>query len=553
MAELALGIHYLTGYAVATDPTDRQQAEWPPHPARVFMALAAAHFETGEDPAKAAALRWLEKLPAPALALPHLDPAQQREVVTVYVPVNDKAGPSAATLQSAPSLTRSKQPRTFPRIWVGDEPVYLIWPEADGREDHRQALASLCAKVTRLGHSSSLVQMWVADRGEAGEATYVPEDVTGTIRLRQVSEGCLAYLAKRFNREQIDAFAALDATIRTSKGKAQREAKAQFEQRFGIKWKSSLSPPISQRPTISLSKGYARATSQTTAPPASSHFDPNLLILSKLDGPALGLETTLQLTRALRGTVMGQCPQQPPPEWLSGHTPEGQPSEQTHLAILPLPFVSREHADGHVMGLALAFPRQVAPEERGQALAGLLTDESGLPAEVRLKLGRVGEWTLEREQRPRPPLALQAESWTRASHIWASVTPVVLDRFPKTDRRKECAGWNEEVAQIVATSCQQIDLPRPVAVEVGTTSWHIGAPRAVSKRRPLRGDNGDRATAPLGSGFPMLHPKASRPPRPQVHVRLHFAEPVEGPVLLGAGRYLGYGLCKPLSQPGGEA
>ena len=41
---LALGIRCLTGYAVATDVSNREQAEWPPHPARVFMALAAAYF-----------------------------------------------------------------------------------------------------------------------------------------------------------------------------------------------------------------------------------------------------------------------------------------------------------------------------------------------------------------------------------------------------------------------------------------------------------------------------------------------------------------------------
>ena len=52
MPSLSLVIEYLTGYAVATDAANREQAEWPPHPARVFMALAAAHFET--EPANTA-------------------------------------------------------------------------------------------------------------------------------------------------------------------------------------------------------------------------------------------------------------------------------------------------------------------------------------------------------------------------------------------------------------------------------------------------------------------------------------------------------------------
>lgn len=46
---LTLGIRYLTGYAVASNVAHRDEVEWPPHPGRVFMAMAAAHFETGAD------------------------------------------------------------------------------------------------------------------------------------------------------------------------------------------------------------------------------------------------------------------------------------------------------------------------------------------------------------------------------------------------------------------------------------------------------------------------------------------------------------------------
>ena len=39
----SLGIRYLCGWAMATHPSERDRPEWPPHPDRVFMALAAAH------------------------------------------------------------------------------------------------------------------------------------------------------------------------------------------------------------------------------------------------------------------------------------------------------------------------------------------------------------------------------------------------------------------------------------------------------------------------------------------------------------------------------
>ena len=53
---LAFGIRYLNGFVAAAEPDDRERAEWPPHPGRVFMALAAAHFQTGADAAERAAL-----------------------------------------------------------------------------------------------------------------------------------------------------------------------------------------------------------------------------------------------------------------------------------------------------------------------------------------------------------------------------------------------------------------------------------------------------------------------------------------------------------------
>ena len=65
---LALGIKCLNGWLMAAaDGPLKQLPEWPPHPDRVFMALAAAFFETGCDPAERTALEWLESLPPPAL------------------------------------------------------------------------------------------------------------------------------------------------------------------------------------------------------------------------------------------------------------------------------------------------------------------------------------------------------------------------------------------------------------------------------------------------------------------------------------------------------
>lgn len=161
---LAFGIRYLNGFVAARTAPDDLEAEWPPHPGRVFMALVASHFETGAEPREREALLWLQSLEkdgepaAPCIVAPE---AVQRAVVTHYVPVNDRPGPSKAMLQSVP-LTRERRPRTFARAWLADDIVHMVWLDAEPTEMVRDALDALCAKVTRIGHSSSLVQMWIA-------------------------------------------------------------------------------------------------------------------------------------------------------------------------------------------------------------------------------------------------------------------------------------------------------------------------------------------------------------------------------------------------------
>ena len=79
-----LGIEYLNRWAMAAaDGAQKEMAEWPPHPDRVFMALASAWFETGKDPAEGEALRWLETLCPPSIAASDY---KARSSVVSYVP-----------------------------------------------------------------------------------------------------------------------------------------------------------------------------------------------------------------------------------------------------------------------------------------------------------------------------------------------------------------------------------------------------------------------------------------------------------------------------------
>jgi CRISPR-associated protein Csb2 len=569
MSGLTIGWEYLTGYAVATDPANRKKPEWPPHPARVFMALAAAWFQSDEDDAEGDVLRTLETLNPPCLALPPKGSTFPCSSVTVYVPVNDKAGPSGAFIQSAPTITRNKQARSFPRTYVGDVRCYMHWTDADTSNDEYQALDRLCRKVNRIGHSSSLVRMWAAKESEwAGHelSWFEVTELGADFQARRISNGFLAALRENYGaaarQRQVKLEAEIDALKaerKSIKGKGARERKTALDQKLEPLQQDldnfAVREPV--RPRVGLWSGYRRVSkAQDTGKLPHSHFDKDMLMLVRTGGPELGLTSTLTITQALRGALMEHSGVQPVPEWISGHQPNGDRSQWAsgHLACIPLPFVGHEHSDGHLLGAGLLFPRSIGRRDRGMALGPVLLDEFGASRTVELRLGRLGVWQARKTDWSEQRRALQREAWTaepQGSACWASVTPVVLDRYPKTDRRNDRTAWREEVAEIIAQACQCIGLPSPKAIDVDTSSWQLGAPRAIGKHRRLRGEPGrsNKTTASLGTGFPAYPAKGTQASRPQVHVWLEFSEPVIGPVVLGAGRFLGYGLCKPLERP----
>ena len=208
----ALGLCYLNGWSMAAaDGARKERAEWPPHPGRVFMALAAAWFETSEDTEEHAkegdALRWLESLPPPAIAASEV---KCRSGVTSYVPVNDikikerKKSEPKTTLDELRSdglallpEHRLRRPRGFPVAIPRDPVVHLIWRDTEP-DAHRAALERLAAKVTHVGHSASFVQAWLDPDSEIAPK-WVPTDGVAKHRLRVPSSGSLERLARPFD------------------------------------------------------------------------------------------------------------------------------------------------------------------------------------------------------------------------------------------------------------------------------------------------------------------------------------------------------------------
>lgn len=282
-----------------------------------------------------------------------------------------------------------------------------------------------------------------------------------------------------------------------------------------------------RRPERSRWVAYARPQPDIQPAVPTSVFHDQLLVLRRVDGRRMGLESTLILANKLRNAVVKHCPD-PVPEWVSGHTTGGRPSQKPHLAFLPLPFVGREHADGHLLGFALAIPKHVDQAEQRRRFSQFLGfDEDGSPRRVRLYDGANFEWLLEMEDRAPPPITLRSEVWTRPARRWATVTPIVFDRHPKGQDKES------QAEHMVEEACERIGLPRPADVVLSQVSLHIGVPHSRS--------------------FPAIRRKSDSGRLQHLHAVVTFDELVDGPVILGAGRYRGYGLCRPVQWEGGDA
>jgi CRISPR-associated protein Csb2 len=480
------------------------------------MALAAAHFETGEDLDEHAALEWLEQQAAPQIKAPEYN---ERAAVTQFVPVNDVVGPSTAPIHSALGFSRKRQPREFAKAWINDDSVFLHWPEVDPGQ-HFSSLQRLCEKVTRIGHSTSLVQMWASNEAPNTPANWLPDEVRPAERLRVPGPGTLRYLERQFNRQEVDTYFELIAAAGdASDRKRQRDAKLALKVNFVGQ------APTRLRPELSITHGYLPSGVGPTTAATGTVFDPHLFVfaLQRKDGPYryLDLSATLQVTGRLRESLLSHLGTDIP-EVLSGHRGSGR-SERPHVSIFPLPFVGREHAHGGILGVAVAVPSEIDEADR-QKLRGALTKlrEEGL------KLGALGRWGLEAPSGAAWRDTLRDRAWTSypdGARQWATVTPYVFDRHAKA---KDKAAYEAELGDSVRQSWERMRQSQTVSVEVLITpvSAHIGAAAAYE--------------------FPRLQRKGGTACR-HSHAILIFNEPVVGPLLLGAGRYRGYGLCRPLS------
>ena len=476
---LVLEIEYLNRVSYAARYNRSREAEWPPHPDRVFMALVDAWGTLGCDPSGAKALEWLESQDPPEIAAPG---ARPRTGFKNFVPTSANGAKGFGYLHNSyiQEITSSvvRKERHFPAVVLPDDEttVRLIWREAEPDGAVVAALSGMAGRVSHIGHSASLTRVAVSEEPASAEPTHVPDE-SGDDLLRCPSPGRLKTLV------------------------------AEFE--------SAADSMVPARPSTAQTRRYSSKTASAAAESVMAGAD-EWVVLSAHGGFVPVLRAFPVVAKAMRDAIMSHS-RDPVHEAISGHGADGGSLHGPHLAILPMANVGwGRYSDGELMGIALVMPRasSYGTAERRQlrqAVSGFLNAGDGL------KMGRFGSMSLRRDDGSRS--SLSPERYTARSRVWASVTPVVLDHHPKRRHSAE---------DIVADGCERIGLPRPASVSVSRYPQVSGAPPAFAGR------GRDRDWLPPKRGF--FDNKFV------CHAVATFGSDVRGPVMLGAARYYGMGL-----------
>jgi CRISPR-associated protein Csb2 len=383
---------------------------------------------------------------------------------------------------------RRRQPRRFPAFRPDDPVVQLIWRATEADAATLASLNALAADTAYVGHSASLTRCQFRTDGEKPS----PQGAR-----RRVYRGRLAELERNYR-----------AGRRPAPGEA-----------------------VAPQP-------------DAEAAPPRSVFSDNWLVLEHVgdDRAMPDLRASALVAKALRNTLMsgyrrsGQ--ETAIPAAVSGHAPGGAPTTAPHAAIVPMAFVDHRYGDGHVLGFAVVPPGEggllddPAFQDAVRAVAQWKEEEERRELTVELMVGDRKNSVVLTPSGESGRRSLDPAPYIATARRWATCTPIALDRHATSKKNAE---REAEIAAMIAQACTHIGLPPPTLIAAGKHSTFAGAvPPAYPSGR-----------APHWMRWRMPQSLAGRH---LTHAVIEFEKKVRGPVILGAGRFCGLGLCRALDD-----
>jgi CRISPR-associated protein Csb2 len=468
-----------------------ERTEWPPHPSRLFCALASQAQEKEDWDA----LEWLEEQDLPVIDLPSLIdlPSDTHAFLRSYVPTNKLESKRAGTTYVARTNGVRRWFRAHPIIpWFR-----LVWLNAQPSEKMVRSLEKVAARVAYLGRPSGMVIARVS-----GSVLKAPSDTcrlhpatSGRYLLRVPYEGYLKQLVSQF--EQGRPAHAVSHVHPYAEASSESDEVAPL----GIGIQKGLGGPYSRLVTLGFPPGSGVAGWHALRVADALRR----AVLSRLGRPAADDPLEAFAHEELAA--------------IHGHAPGLGPAHR--CAFMALPDVGGPYGKGDLLGVGIAVGSEIDKKLK-KALLMLL----GFDWEDGTRIREL--WIRELDVRlplsdPDDRWSLQVNRWIRPDKRWATVFPLVLERWPKR---------NAPVAELVAKSVVDAGYPEPVDVEVRRGSAVTGAPFLRPGDRKRRPEDLDRLWT---------------------HVVVSFNEPVSGPILLGHLRFTGLGLCVPAGAGGERA
>lgn len=490
---LSIRVQFLAGYS---------GREWPPSPGRLFKALvcaarsgwSASHRDVYDE-----ALRIVERQRAPVIAAPE---ATLRRLQRRFVPNNSKNWPTRRELDTEPESIL---------YWDIDAPtvVWYHWPDAPSKivdtvrqlSRHTWSLGkgedfAVLDALTEPPPSDLTSWRETAEREGSGPSLETPEP------------GCLDVC---------------DAAFWRSADKAPLPISGVRSVRYASNGGLEARVPVG---VLALHFGGKRRSWDARL--LRQVVGPIRNLLNQIRGEIVDVLASNPEERARLDALAQRV--------LHGHDERGEPVPESHLAVLPIPNVLGPYPDGRIRRVALVgFECAQDPTRRAIVeMACVLLHGREL-----LDNGRGTGVTLETESDRQ---WLQAIS--RRSRTWVSVTPVIQAAKELTsaewrrlrEMRQAATESGENLARleqrlqgrrlelVVRSFVQAVgsDGARPVSVETIQGGFIAGV--HVARQYRVAGYLAETS---------------------RFHVKVTFDRPVSGPIAVGRGRHVGFGLLWP--------
>jgi CRISPR-associated protein Csb2 len=471
-----------------------------PSPFRLFQALVAGAGISGPlDETTKEALRWLEeRVDAPIIASPHMVRGQS---VTMFMPNNDldKFGGDVRNI----AKTRGAQKVWRPRHFDASVPWIYAWPFAEDDESHACAICALSEKLYQLGRGVDMAWAW-GDLLDEATLDVRLTAYTGVVRRPSAGDGLdLACPTK----------GSLESLERRYKGPRFRYENGErvFVQQPKPSYRqiSYESPPV--RYLFEL----------------RSSTDSERRVAWPLEGASSLVVAAREAARARLSAAMPSRASEVD-RHLVGRKPDGSnavPAE-SRVRIIAIASIGMHYADRAIRRILIEVPAAcpLRSDDVRWAFSGaeLFDPDTGEVRDVLLSPSADDDM-------------LRHYGVGAKALVFRSVTPVVLPeeakrrRIEPTRKLAEAKHGIERVMEVSGARAAVVHALRHASARAPVESIRL-------QREPFEGA-GSRVE-PFAEGTRFEKERLW-------HVEIAFGTPVEGPLLIGDGRFLGLGLMAP--------